>query len=248
MMREGRDKKLTNLGRANGWKGARTLPAVDYLQSQRIRMMMMMKLAEATAHVDVYLGPSNGGGAAEAADAAVAAARMPQAARTPDAPAGTGRRRNEPASVIRRWQTSPPIPRWRCRMDSTRRAHPTSITFFARPFLEAEFLAVVKAYQDATGFHLNIRISARTEARRCGVDGHALPVIGFAPTATSRRSSNGRDPWSRAPIHGGAAISSIPLAQINRANVARSASHGLTTRRMRSPAPRCKATRLSSTG
>ena len=31
---------------------------------------------------------------------------------------------------------------------------PTSITFFARPFGEAELLAVVKAYQDATGFHL----------------------------------------------------------------------------------------------
>ena len=44
-------------------------PAVDYLQSQRIRMMMMMKLAEATAHVDVYLGPGNGGGARAAAAA-----------------------------------------------------------------------------------------------------------------------------------------------------------------------------------
>ena len=31
---------------------------------------------------------------------------------------------------------------------------PTSITFFARPFAESELLAVVKAYQDATGFHL----------------------------------------------------------------------------------------------
>ena len=63
-MRSGRDKQLTNPGRAGGWKGARVLPAPDYLQSQRIRMMMMMKLAEATAHVDVYLGPGNGGGPA----------------------------------------------------------------------------------------------------------------------------------------------------------------------------------------
>jgi hypothetical protein len=31
---------------------------------------------------------------------------------------------------------------------------PTSITFCARPFGESELLAVVKAYQDATGFHL----------------------------------------------------------------------------------------------
>ena len=46
-------------------------------------------------------------------------------------------------------------------VDDTRRrfiAHaagtPASITFFARPFGESELLAVVKAYQDATGFHL----------------------------------------------------------------------------------------------
>lgn len=31
---------------------------------------------------------------------------------------------------------------------------PTSLTFFARPFKETELLAVVKAYQDATGHHL----------------------------------------------------------------------------------------------
>jgi hypothetical protein len=31
---------------------------------------------------------------------------------------------------------------------------PGSITFYARPFGEAELLAVVKAYQDASGFHL----------------------------------------------------------------------------------------------
>src|SRR4029079_17294493 len=65
-MRSGRDKMLTNPGRASGWKGARVLPAPDYLQSQRIRMMMMMKLAEATSHVDVYLGPGSGGGTAGA--------------------------------------------------------------------------------------------------------------------------------------------------------------------------------------
>ena len=31
---------------------------------------------------------------------------------------------------------------------------PTSITFYARPFGEAELLAFGKAYQDAAGFHL----------------------------------------------------------------------------------------------
>jgi Asp-tRNA(Asn)/Glu-tRNA(Gln) amidotransferase A subunit family amidase len=31
---------------------------------------------------------------------------------------------------------------------------PTNITFYARPFGEAELLALGKAYQDASGFHL----------------------------------------------------------------------------------------------
>src|SRR6185436_16528582 len=33
----------------------RLMPAVDYIQAQRVRMMMMQKLEEATRHVDVYL-------------------------------------------------------------------------------------------------------------------------------------------------------------------------------------------------
>jgi Asp-tRNA(Asn)/Glu-tRNA(Gln) amidotransferase A subunit family amidase len=31
---------------------------------------------------------------------------------------------------------------------------PTNVTCFARPFGESELLALVKAYQDAAGFHL----------------------------------------------------------------------------------------------
>jgi Asp-tRNA(Asn)/Glu-tRNA(Gln) amidotransferase A subunit family amidase len=30
---------------------------------------------------------------------------------------------------------------------------PTAITFYARPFAEADLLAVAKAWQDASGFH-----------------------------------------------------------------------------------------------
>jgi len=62
LIRTGRDKQLTNPGRANGWRSSRLIPAVEYLQAQRARSMMMMKLAEATAEVDVYLAPANAGG------------------------------------------------------------------------------------------------------------------------------------------------------------------------------------------
>src|SRR5262245_31604615 len=56
--RSGQMKTARGGGRANG----RLIPAVEYLRSQRIRMMMMMKLAEATAHVDVYVVASNNAG------------------------------------------------------------------------------------------------------------------------------------------------------------------------------------------
>src|SRR6185436_1526814 len=61
--RAGRLKEARNGGRPNG----RLIPAVEYLRSQRVRMMMMEKLAEATANVDVYVvaaNPSTGGGPA----------------------------------------------------------------------------------------------------------------------------------------------------------------------------------------
>jgi Asp-tRNA(Asn)/Glu-tRNA(Gln) amidotransferase A subunit family amidase len=167
MMREGRDKKLTNLGRASGWKGARTLPAVDYLQAQRIRMMMMMKLAEATAHVDVYLGPGNGGGTAGGGRGGRGGADAAGAA--PDAGGAEGRgdgeppRRQGPAQRHSAMANLATYPAVAVPNGFNAAGAPTSITFFARPFAESDLLAVVKAYQDATGFHLkHPNLGART--------------------------------------------------------------------------------------
>jgi Asp-tRNA(Asn)/Glu-tRNA(Gln) amidotransferase A subunit family amidase len=146
-MRSGRDKFLTNLGRANGWKGARVLPAVDYLQAQRIRMMMMMKLAEATAHVDVYLGPGNGG--ATGGGRGATGGGPGGGAGAPAAPRrqGVGQRHSAMANLATYPAVAVPN-------GFNPAGVPTSITFFARPFMESELLAVVKAYQDAAGFHL----------------------------------------------------------------------------------------------
>ena len=59
-------------GRMKGTRGGTQsggylLPAPIYLQQQRARMMMMMELQKATAHVDVYLVGSNNTGVAGAA-------------------------------------------------------------------------------------------------------------------------------------------------------------------------------------
>lgn len=156
LMRSGRDALLTNPGRANGWKGERVLPAVDYLQSQRIRMMMMMKLAEATKHVDVYLGPSNGG--------------APAPAGGPGGPGGPGgggggRQRRQGAgqrhSAMANLATYPAVA---VPNGFGPTGLPTSLTFFARPFKETELLAVVKAYQDATAHHLKHPTLAATSS------------------------------------------------------------------------------------
>ena len=83
---------------------ARLLPAVEYLQQQRLRMMMMTELAEATKGIDVYLVASNnagggaGGGRGRAGDPAdPAAAGDPAVAGRAAGAAGAGRAGGDPA-------------------------------------------------------------------------------------------------------------------------------------------------------
>src|SRR5262249_17535830 len=83
-VRAGKVAKMTNPPRGNGFKSARLLNVVDYLQMSCIRMMSMMELAKATNGFDVYFsaaaagnrggggrgGPAAGDGAAAAAGGA----------------------------------------------------------------------------------------------------------------------------------------------------------------------------------
>jgi Asp-tRNA(Asn)/Glu-tRNA(Gln) amidotransferase A subunit family amidase len=157
MIRAGNDKKMTNPPRAAGFRTSRLMPAVEYLQSQRTRAMMMMQLAEATAGVDVYLVPANGGGGAPAAGrgrGAAPADSAPTAAAPPPPPRGGGRGGR---SVIQRHFSMANVagyPALSMPNGFAESGSPRAITFYARPFLEAELLALGKAYQDATGFHL----------------------------------------------------------------------------------------------
>jgi Asp-tRNA(Asn)/Glu-tRNA(Gln) amidotransferase A subunit family amidase len=140
--RAGRMKDARGGGRPNG----RLIPAVDYLQSQRVRMMMMMKLAEATAHVDVYVVASNnngvGGGGREggrgATEGPPPADQRPQTA--------TQRHFNMANLAC--------YPAINVPNGFSETGSPTNLTFYGRPFGEMEILALAKAYQDAAGFHL----------------------------------------------------------------------------------------------
>ncbi|HEX3747983.1 MAG TPA: amidase [Bryobacteraceae bacterium] len=154
LTRSGRDKEMTNPGRAAGWRTTRLMPAVEYLQGQRVRAMMMAKLAEATKDVDVYLVPSGAGGGGGGRGRGGAPGATPGATPAAGRAAGGPPRR---ASVTQRHFNMANIacyPALAVPNGFFESGSPASITFHARPFGEAELLAVGKAYQDASGFHL----------------------------------------------------------------------------------------------
>jgi Asp-tRNA(Asn)/Glu-tRNA(Gln) amidotransferase A subunit family amidase len=136
--RAGRMKEARNGGRPSG----RLIPAVEYLRSQRVRMMMMEKLAEATANVDVYVvasNPSTGGGP----PASTTASETPR----PQQPQTVTQRHFAMANLA--CYPAINVPNGFLETGS-----PTNVTFYGRPFGEMEVIALAKAYQDAAGLHL----------------------------------------------------------------------------------------------
>jgi Asp-tRNA(Asn)/Glu-tRNA(Gln) amidotransferase A subunit family amidase len=144
LIKEGREKYLTSQTRGASFKAAHLIPAVEYIQGQRARMMMMMKLAEVTKDVDVYLVGSPGPQASGARGAAPGGGGAPVQPATPQ----TAAQRHStmansacyPALNMPNGFNDAPVPT------------PTNFTLFARPFHEMELLALGKAYQDAAGF------------------------------------------------------------------------------------------------
>jgi Asp-tRNA(Asn)/Glu-tRNA(Gln) amidotransferase A subunit family amidase len=160
--RAGRMKEARNGGRPNG----RLIPAVEYLRSQRIRMMMMMKLAEATANVDVYVVGANpmtggtggrGGAAAATGTTAPDTATPPSAASEPPRPQTPTQRHFAMANLA--CYPAINVPNGFLEIGS-----PTNVVFYGRPFGEMEVIALAKAYQDAAGFHLRKPTAIETES------------------------------------------------------------------------------------
>ena len=161
LIRSGRDKQLTNPGRANGWRSSRLIPAVEYLQAQRGRSILMMKLAEATADVDVYLAPANagggGGGRGRGAAGATPTDGGGRGAGGRGGRGGGGGFGGFARSATQRhfnMANSACYPALAVPNGFYESGSPSTITIYGRPFNEAEVLALGKAYQDAAGFHL----------------------------------------------------------------------------------------------
>ncbi|MFQ5770154.1 MAG: amidase family protein [bacterium] len=101
----------------NVFRQAHMIPAVEYIQANRVRTKVMAAMAELMSQIDVYVVPSFGGSNLLLTNL-------------------TG----HPAVVLPN--------------GFTEKGTPTSISFIGKLFGEAETLAVAKAYQDATDFHL----------------------------------------------------------------------------------------------
>jgi len=140
----GRYKNVTRRQLATGFQAARTVSAVDYLVSQRARMMMMQKLAEATAGLDVWLAVANAGGFA--GPGAAGARGGGGGGSVPGRPQSATQRHSNMAN-------SAGYPALAIHDGWMESGSPTSVTFFGRPFGEANILALGKAYQDAALIH-----------------------------------------------------------------------------------------------
>jgi Asp-tRNA(Asn)/Glu-tRNA(Gln) amidotransferase A subunit family amidase len=138
-------------GRMQGTRAARPngrlVPAVEWLQSQRVRMMMMMELAKATAHVDVYLVGSNNTGMGG-----------PGGAGGPGGPAGTRPAEPPPPQTPTQrhfgMANLASYPAINLPNGFAETGTPTNATIYAQPYREHEILALAKAYQDVARHHL----------------------------------------------------------------------------------------------
>ena len=120
LTRDGRDDQLVRQiedAWPNVFRQARMIPAVEYIQANRVRTLLMGEMERLMRQVDAYVSPTFGGDNLLLTNL-------------------TG----HPQVVLPNG----------FRADGT----PTSITFTGRLFGEADLLAIAKAYQDATEFHL----------------------------------------------------------------------------------------------
>ena len=122
LTRTDRDKDLVQQGKGdwpNTFRTSRFIPAVDYVNANRVRSMAIQKWDDLMRTVDVIVTPTG-------------AANLSQLVAT--------NLTGHPAVILPNG----------FRDDGT----PVSLTFLGGLFEEAKVLAVAKAYQDATGFHL----------------------------------------------------------------------------------------------
>jgi Asp-tRNA(Asn)/Glu-tRNA(Gln) amidotransferase A subunit family amidase len=143
-LRDGRDTELGRPQRGSGWRVGRTIPAVEYLQAQRVRGVMMEQLAAGLGDYDVWVVPYG-----DARDY-LRGVQRPGGGGPP-----SGQRPQRPArSQFFQLANHACYPAVAVRNGRGEGGLPTGITFVGKPFAETQVLTLAKAYQDAAGFHL----------------------------------------------------------------------------------------------
>lgn len=137
LTRSGRDKLLTEQSKddwPNTFRSARFIPAVEYIQANRARTLAMEAVHKVFEQVDVIVAPTFATQLLITNLTGQPALILPNGFRGDDAPKPRMRdsRELEPGGP----------------------GTPVSLTFLGQLYGEAKLLAVAKAYQDSTGFHL----------------------------------------------------------------------------------------------
>ncbi len=135
--RSGRDKLLTQQTKddwPNTFRSARFIPAVEYIQANRARTLAMDAVNKVFEQVDVIVAPTFSPQLLITNLTGHPALILPNGVRGDDAPKPRVRENGE--------------------VDPGGPGTPLSLTFLGHLYGEAKLLAVAKAYQDATGFHL----------------------------------------------------------------------------------------------
>jgi Asp-tRNA(Asn)/Glu-tRNA(Gln) amidotransferase A subunit family amidase len=136
LTRSGRDKLLTQQAPfdwPNTFRAARFIPAVEYLQANRARTMAIEAVAKVFDQADVIVAPTQGLQLIITNLTGHPAIILPNGLRGDDAP--------KPQMRDGEMQQGGPNTM-------------ASLTFLGQLYGEAKLLALAKAYQDATGFHL----------------------------------------------------------------------------------------------
>lgn len=119
--RSGKDEQLRRKRHRTELRVYHLVPAVEYLQANRIRMLLMEEVDRALSEVDVLVAPQ------ASLDPRISCNPLMSLTGHPTVAVPNG---------------------------FTPRGTPTGTNFVGHLFREAELLALAKAYQDATGFHL----------------------------------------------------------------------------------------------
>lgn len=139
LTRSGRDKLLTEQG-PDDWpttfRAARFIPAVEYIQANRARMLAMEAVAEAFQDFDVIVAPTSSRQLLVTNLTGHPALILPNGFRGADAPPA---RKNEKGQIEGNYGGP---------------GTPVSLTFLGQLYGEAKLLSLARAYQDATEFHL----------------------------------------------------------------------------------------------